>query len=111
MSAICRPDTYLARLVERCPFCKRRRRVVAHLFEWYDPFTTCCACGNQWGAGAPRRTRSKVRLARSAECARVDWKAAGTMWQAIEALVDAAFPDEPKQAKKRARRGPGRRTK
>lgn len=95
MSAICRPDAYLARVVERCLFCRHTRRVLVRFFEYYDPYSTCCACGNQWGAGAPQRTRSKRLLLGQSVRARELWPSAMTQAVAIRAMLEAMTGEAP----------------
>lgn len=51
---LCGPpkDRPVARVVQNCPVCKQRRRmVVKFMGVWYAPHVTCCGCGDTWAEG------------------------------------------------------------
>lgn len=35
----------------KCSTCKKRRRMVVDMYEWYDPTATCGTCGETWTGG------------------------------------------------------------
>lgn len=49
---VCRPrfERVEARIMA-CPTCKRRRRMVAKLQDWYGWLVTCTGCGDSWNDG------------------------------------------------------------
>lgn len=71
------PPTRIERRRLKCPTCKRVTRFVTLMFEWHDPESICCACGERW-QGAEMCTRPFERGWRKRSMARAEqhWKEA-----------------------------------
>jgi hypothetical protein len=52
---ICSPTGFAYRKVLDCPTCKCRRRMLVHMFVWYDTDITCLTCGESWANGERRQ--------------------------------------------------------
>jgi hypothetical protein len=77
---------------ERCPFCERVTRFVVIVFEWYEPTSYCCACGERWeGAERAQRPFERGWRKRSIEQARALWKQAAPA-RAASRELRARFP-------------------
>ena len=75
---VCAPTaTCTERRVMLCPTCKRRRRFVCTLYEWYGWMVTCCGCGDSWedGERLPRPFKPRWRSEAIAK-AKKQWAAA-----------------------------------
>ena len=79
------PKGYTFRTIQACGTCKRRRRFIVQMFEWYSTMWTCCGCGNTWSDDG-RYKKSKDMLAKCIKQSRVDWRNAMTRRAAMEAL-------------------------
>ena len=73
--AICASPRRLYRVVERCPSCRTRRRIVVADGGWWGLTMTCCACGFSWTTEEALRAGKRQR-AKDAARAREEWKAA-----------------------------------
>ncbi len=52
---ICRPVYSQTKLsVQFCPTCKKRRRMLARLEDWYGWSKVCLSCGDSWQDGEMR---------------------------------------------------------
>lgn len=79
------PASVRARIVKRCTACRRRRRHVVSLYQWYGPMVTCCACGFSVNDGNVERL-SKKRRAERARWAREWWPRAMRWDDAVRAV-------------------------
>jgi len=94
MLHIHRPPHELARAVRRCTTCRRRRRFVVKLFEWYDSDWICGGCGHLFTSGSGR-----VR-SRPADCSR-RISFVREFWPKAKRLRGTdAFNDEKKESNK-----------
>lgn len=91
------PQGIMRRLVQQCPVCDRRRRMVAiYGGAWYGDMVICLGCGDAWSEGW-RMERPFLRGWRAASKAkaRAAWANAltPTQWRtAISADLERALP-------------------
>jgi hypothetical protein len=49
---ICSPRVTEWEIVrQKCPTCKKRRRILIEYYEWYSPLASCLSCGDRWSDG------------------------------------------------------------
>jgi hypothetical protein len=56
---VCSPRGIRYRAIRYCRKCKRRRRSLVTLFDWYDPGVECCTCRKSGAKWREERTTRK----------------------------------------------------
>ena len=81
------PAFVRARLIRYCPFCKKRRRIIAILREWYDPDFYCGGCGARRDADGWKKQRKNVREY-SINYVKEHWPGSVSMKAAVKQLLE-----------------------
>lgn len=81
-----RPQCWMVRTVRYCSTCKRRRRFVVHLYEWYAPYWDCGGCGYRFCADSGRLRAGKRERAKRRQFVWETWPLLPGLSVAIEQM-------------------------
>jgi len=94
---IYRPPYLLARTVRRCTTCKRRRRFLVRLFEWYPAQWICGGCGYVFVSGEGRSQSSRKRREKHRQYVREKWPRVGRLAEVVKRLCVERIEERTKQ--------------
>ncbi len=84
-----RPQVWLGRTVDHCTTCRRRRRFIVRLFEWYSSRWICGGCGHEFVSGEGRVRSAKTACADRRTLVKTTWPNVPNKDEALRTMLDA----------------------
>lgn len=92
------PPYKLARKIRRCTTCKRRRRFLVKVYEYYAAESICGGCGHEFVSGEGRTWSSQRCRSSRRAFVRESWAKAKRFDEAIRDLLKGTQNDPATQA-------------